>query len=63
MKPVMQLAIGDRFYFEDPLSDEVEVLTVRSGPVNCFGSVMVEVEEWDFDFEATHLCTVRLVKD
>ena len=54
------MQIGDHFVWKDPLSTETEVLTVRSRPMNHFGSVTVEVEEWDFDFEATTECLVDL---
>jgi hypothetical protein len=58
---VIDLRVGDRFIWRDPLGSEDIVLTVRSGPVNHFGSVTVEVQEWDFDFEATSSVTVSLV--
>jgi len=57
---VVDLQIGDHFVWKDPLSTETEILTVRSRPMNHFGSVTVEVEEWDFDFEATTECLVDL---
>ncbi|HPF75818.1 MAG TPA: hypothetical protein PKW89_04045 [Phycicoccus elongatus] len=62
-KLVLDLRPGDRFVWEDKLSDETQVLTVRSGPFNHFGSVTVEVEEWDFDFEATTSCAVEVVSE
>lgn len=57
---VMALRPGDRFWSEDPLSDEREILTVVGGPVDHFGSVTVDVAEWDFDFEATTMTYVQL---
>lgn len=58
---VLDLRVGDRFVWSDPLSPERMILTVRSGPVNYFGSVAVEVEEWDFDFEAIEATVVEIV--
>lgn len=58
---VLDLKPGDCFLWEDSLSADEEVLTVVSGPVNHFGSVTVEVAEWDFDFEATSSCEVQVV--
>jgi hypothetical protein len=57
---VLDLRVGDRFVWADPLSDEVQLLTVTSGPVNHFGSVTIEVREWDFDFEASTSDHVQL---
>ena len=59
--PVLEFRPGDKFLWADPLSAEVQTLTVIGGPVNHFGSVTLQVEEWDFDFEATATSTVRAV--
>ena len=60
---VLSLKPGDRFIWDDPLSQDSQVLTVVSGPMNHFGSVSIEVAEWDFDFEATSSCMVEVVSD
>ena len=58
---VLDLRGGDQFVWQDPLGAEPALLTVTSGPVDHFGSVTVEVKEWDFDFEAIESSEVEVV--
>lgn len=60
-RPVLELRPGDKFLWADPLSAEVQTLTVTGGPVNHFGSVTLQVEEWDFEFEATVTTVVETI--